>query len=104
MKDPVYHHILSLQCIHVGCFAYNGNILNTAFPIQYYNTKYRDPSKRNVTAHSVITTTPIAFMFSSLLSILNVLSIYVNDKQLLSKMYIEGALVSKCCNIAFKSL
>ena len=35
-----------------------------------------------------------------MLSILDVLSVYVNSKKLLSKMYIEGALMSKSRNIA----
>ncbi len=35
LNDPGYHHILkSPQCICMGYFMYNGNILNTVFPIQ----------------------------------------------------------------------
>ena len=35
-----------------------------------------------------------------ILSILNVLSIYVKDRKFVGKMYIEGALMSKSHNIA----
>ncbi len=37
-------------------------------------------------------------------SILNVLSIYVMIEMLLNKMYIEGALVIKSCNITLSQL
>ncbi len=41
-----------------------------------------------------------SFHIHKILSILDVLSIYVNGRILLSKMYIEGALMSKSRNIA----
>ena len=72
--------ILSPECIHIGCFGQkNGNIIYTAFPIQYYGNKvYQDPGKGKTIADSVITTTPI---FITLLSILNLLSIYRNGRK-----------------------
>ena len=37
------------------------------------------------------------------LSILNVLSIYVKDRKIIGKMYIEGALMSKSRNIGLNT-
>ncbi len=61
------------------------------------NALYRDPGKGNVNADSVRTTTPIAFIFT----ILDVLSIYLNDRKFVGEMHIEGALMRQSRNIAF---
>ncbi len=45
-----------------------------------------------------------SFHIHKILSILNVLSIYVTIENLLRKMYIEGALMSKSSNIVLNRL
>ncbi len=63
---------------------------------------YWDPGRGKVIADSVKTATRITSIFTKFLSILNVLSIYVNDRKIVEKMYKEGALMSmgKSHNIA----
>ena len=66
--------------------------------IQYYSMRFTRSSKGKVIGESasVKTITSIALI----LSIPNVLSIYVNNRQIVVKMYIQGALMSKSRNIA----
>ena len=67
------------------------------------NELYQNPGKGNVIAVSVITITPVdvAFTFTRywILCILNVLSIYVNYRKIVDKMYIQGALMSKSYSV-----
>ncbi len=51
---------------------------------------YWGPSKEKVITVSVITATPIAVIFTRLLSILNALSIYVNDSKFVGKNVHRG--------------
>ncbi len=61
---------------------------------------YWDPGKGNVIADYVITTTPIAFIFTTYCLFSMFYRFMKTRENLLSKMYIEGALMSKSCNIA----
>ncbi len=61
---------------------------------------YRDPGKGKVIADCVITTTPIAFIFTRYCLFLMFYRFMQTTETLLSKMYIEGAVLSKSGNIA----
>ncbi len=69
------------------------------FPLQYQYTMYEvywDPSKGKAIADSVITTSPIAFIFTRycLISMFFHVSVHVNEN-LLGKIHIVDALMSK---------
>ncbi len=60
-----YDHIciLSPQYVHGGCFAENGNVVNTAFPMQYYSTRFMGiPVKENNCWFCVITANSLYFL------------------------------------------
>ncbi len=63
-NDPC-HYILSPQCIQAG-FCVIWNIVHSMSPIQYHSVLkfYRDPGKGKVIADCIITTTPIALIFT----------------------------------------
>ncbi len=67
--------IWSPQCTHIGCFTQNRNILNTAFPILKDKCNCRF-------CHNYKSFT---FHIHKILSILNVLSIYVKDRKFIGK-------------------
>ncbi len=63
---------------------------------------YRDPGKGKVIADCVITTTPIALIFTRYCLFFMLYQFISTVENLLSKMYIEGALMSKSRNIALR--
>ena len=91
-NDPCYpldRIILSPLCIRVGCFCANcvkwNYCSHPCSPIQYHCKLYQDPGKGKVIADSVITIQFLyAFKFTGL-SILNVVSIDVNDRKFVEK-------------------
>ncbi len=75
----------------------------TCPPIQYHIesfTGYRDPGKGKVITDCVINTTPVAFIFTRYCLFLMFYRFMQTVENLLSKMYSEGALMSKSGNIA----
>ena len=66
--------------------------------LTYYEL-YRDPGEGNVIVDSDANTTPIAFISQDIVySQCSI--IYVNNWNMLVKLYKEGTLMSKSCNIA----
>ena len=67
------------------------------------NECYRDPDKRNIMADSVITTTPLVFIFARYCLFTKFYRFMSTIENLLGKMYIEGVLMSKSRNIALNT-
>ena len=67
---------------------------------EYSFSYYRDPGKGTVIANSVIPTTPITFIFIGYCLFLMFYRFMPAIENVLGKMYIEGALVSKSHNNA----
>ena len=83
--EPSYHHILSSQCIHVACFAWNGSILNTGLPIQYYSKGLPGPRYPKSNCRFCHNYNSYSFHIHNIMSILNVLSIFVNKRKFVRK-------------------
>ena len=63
-NDTGSHHILSSQCIHIGCLSQNRN---TKYSFCYTMLQYvvsQDPGQGKVIADYITTITPIAFIFT----------------------------------------
>ncbi len=72
-----------------------------ALHIEYHSASFTGiPGKGKVIADCVITTTPIAFIFTRYCLFLMFCRFIQMTENLLSKMHIEGALMSKSHNIA----
>ena len=92
IKCPSYHHL----SVYILLALHKIEIFWINFPIQYYSMRFTRISE---IADPVITTTQIAcFPIHKILSFLNVLLIYVNNRKLIGKNV--HRLLSKSCNIA----
>ena len=72
-NEPSYHHIWIPQCIHVGCFAWNGSIQNTGLPIQYYSKGLPGPRYPKSNCRFCHNYNSYSFHIHNIMSILNVL-------------------------------
>ena len=103
-NEPSYHHILSSQCIHVACFAWNGSILNTGLPIQYYSKGLPGPRYPKSNCRFCHNYSSYSFHIHNIMSILNVLSIFVNKRKFVRKNADRGRttehISSYCFNYA----
>ena len=86
IKSSVYSHWLMVAMHKIK------NILNTAFPNNTVHEFYQDPGKEKVIAHSVTTTTSIAFIFTRycLFSVLLVDSCHNDRKFVVEKKVDKG--------------
>ena len=78
-----------IEIFWIQLFLYNTTVLGLS-----------DPGNGNVTADCHSCNSYHSFHIHKILSILNVLSVYENYRKCVEKMYIEGTLTSKSCNIA----
>ena len=101
-NEPSYHHILIPQCIHVGCFAWNGSILNTGLPIQYYSKGLPGPRYPKSNCRFCHNYSSYSFHIHNIMSILNVLSIFVNKRKFVRKNADRGRTTEHISSYCFK--
>ena len=93
LKSSVYSYWLPCIKFKYSEYSFSYAILQYAL--------YQDPGKGNAIAYSVVTTTPIAFIFTRY-CLFSMFCKYISMiENLLVKMHIEGALMSQSSNIAF---
>ncbi len=101
-NDPCCHRIISPSGFSVFVL---GALRNMEYMSSHSIPQcklYRGPGKGKVFTDCVITTTPITFIFTRYCLFSMVYRFMETVENLLSKMYIEGALMSKSRNIALK--
>ena len=103
-NEPSYHHILSSQCIHVACFAWNGSILNTGLPIQYYSKGLPGPRYPKSNCRFCHNYSSYSFHIHNIMSILNVLSIFVNKRKFVRKNADRGRTTEHISSYCFKHI